>query len=253
MDIKDRLYISTVAGDARETALRYGVGLELAEFCTAMNMDAPLFAEWDAKARANMAGAARFTFHAAFNELCPAAIDPLVLGVAKRRYRQSYDLMRAYGVRRMVAHSGYVPLVYFKGYFVERSVEFWREFLADKPDDFRLHLENVLEDEPDMLREIVKRVDDARFSLCLDIGHANTIVSELPVLDWIDRCGDRIGHVHIHNNYRDWDHHNALGDGLIDMRAAMRRLTALPGERTYTVESIDGAASAAWLREEGYL
>jgi sugar phosphate isomerase/epimerase len=146
-----------------------------------------------------------------------------------------------------------VPLVYFKGYFVERSVEFWREFLSDKPRDFTLNLENVLEDEPGMLCEIVERVDDARFRLCLDIGHANTIVSEVPVAQWIDTCAPFIGHVHIHNNFRDWDHHNALGDGLIDMRDAMRRLTAISDRITFAIESIDSKSSAEWLEAEKYL
>ncbi|MDR0862736.1 MAG: sugar phosphate isomerase/epimerase [Oscillospiraceae bacterium] len=253
MDIRDRLYISTVAGDCAEVAARHGLGVELAQFCTAMNMDPPLFDEWDAKARADMTGIARFTFHAAFNELCPAAIDPLVLDVARRRYAQSYALMRSYGINRMIAHSGYVPLIYFKGFFVERSVEFWREFLSDKPDDFRLYLENVLEDEPDTICEIVERVDDARLRLCLDIGHANTIVSDVPVAQWIERCAPLIGHVHIHNNYRDWDHHNELGDGIIDMADAMRRLTAIESAPTFTIESLPCAGSVAWLEREGYL
>jgi sugar phosphate isomerase/epimerase len=251
-NIKDNLYVSTVSAEAHAVATQHGLGLELAEFCTAMNMDPPLFPEWDARARANMRGAHRFTFHAAFNELCPAAIDPRVLEVAKQRYEQSYKLMRSYGISRMIAHSGYVPHIYFKGYFVERSVEFWREFLADKPEDFSLFLENVLEDSPEMLRDIVAEVDDKRMRLCLDVGHANVFVSDVPVLKWIDVCADFLGHLHIHNNYREWDDHNALGDGIIDMNAVMRHLTEIPNV-TYTIESIDSATSVEWLIKEGYL
>ena len=253
VNIKDRLYISSVAEDARETASANGLGIEIAEFCTAMNMDAPSFAEWDARVRANIDGVERLTFHAPFNELCPAAIEPRVLDVTRARYREAAALAIGYGARRMVVHSGYIPLVYFKEYFVERSVAFWRELLDDLPADFELLLENVLEDSPELTRDIVRAADSARLRLCLDVGHANTIVTDIPVAEWIDVAAQYVGHVHIHNNHREWDHHNPLGDGNIDMNAAMTRILSLAPNATFTVESIDAAASVQWLRDNGYL
>ena len=38
-DFAQRLYISTIAQDCRSQALAYGLGLEMAEFCTASNLD----------------------------------------------------------------------------------------------------------------------------------------------------------------------------------------------------------------------
>ena len=151
-----------------------------------MNMDEG-FATYDPIAREKMRHADRFVLHAPFNELCPSAIDPLVLDIARRRYAQAFQLADGYGIRRMVVHSGYVPLVYFKEYFVERSVEFWRAYLADKPDDFSINIENVLEDEPDMLIDIARGVDDPRFKLCFDIGHANITKNGLDIMEWTQR------------------------------------------------------------------
>ena len=37
-----QLYISTVSAGCDETAARYGLGLEIAEYCTAANLDAPI-------------------------------------------------------------------------------------------------------------------------------------------------------------------------------------------------------------------
>jgi sugar phosphate isomerase/epimerase len=252
MNLRDRLFVSTVAEDAADTAREFGLKLEIAEFCTAMNMDGD-FATWDAIVRDKLRGDTAGAFHAPFNELCPSAIDPKILAVAKSRYADAYELMRTYGTTRMIAHSGYVPLIYFKEYFVERSIEFWREFLADKPEDFTLLLENVLEDSPDILIDVVRGVDDARFRLCLDVGHANTIVSELPVKTWIERGAGLISHVHLHNNYRAWDHHNPLHDGIIDMRECMALLCESAPETTFTLESLIARPSAVWLAEEGYL
>ncbi|MDR1330162.1 MAG: sugar phosphate isomerase/epimerase [Oscillospiraceae bacterium] len=252
MKIKN-LHVSTVAEDARDTALKYGLGLEIAEFCTAMNMDGA-FPEWDAKVRAEIDGIKSVTFHAPFNELCPAAIDPLVLNVAKLRYRQTFKLAPSYGAKRIVVHSGYVPLIYFKEYFHERSVAFWRELLRELPEDFTLLLENVMEDSPELLSGIVREIADPRFRLCFDIGHANTIVSDTPMDKWIDVTAPYIAHVHIHNNYRQWDDHNPPGDGLIDMRYVLDRLTSLlPDSATYAIESIKSAPAAEWLVENGFI
>ena len=196
----ERLYLSTIADDAPETAAAYGLGLELAEFCTASNMDAD-FERTDALARAKMKRAGRAMLHAPFNELCPSAIDPLVLDVAKKRYAQAYELARGYGMRRMVVHSGFVPLIYFPEYFTGRAVDFWREYLKKLPADFTLVMENVLEDAPDMLIDIVRGVGDPRFKLCLDIGHANITKKGLAIEDWTRAVLPYLGHSHLHNNF----------------------------------------------------
>jgi sugar phosphate isomerase/epimerase len=250
-DLTGRVLVSTVAPGARETAVEYGLGIELAEFCTAYNMDTD-FARWDGIARANMAGLGPLAFHAPFNELCPAAIDPLVADIARMRYGQAYKLMRGYGINKMVVHSGYVPMVYDKSYFTDRSIAFWGEFLRGIPDEFSLLLENVMEDSPDMLRDIVLGTGDRRMRLCLDIGHAGTIVSNTPISEWVDKSADVLGHMHIHNNYRQYDDHNPPGDGHIDVAAALRAVAAKRGV-TFTLESIDGRAGAQWLCDNGFL
>ena len=141
---RERLFLSTIAEDAPETARAFGCGLELAEYCTAYNMDTE-FEKTNALALKKKDGVGRCMLHAPFNELCPSAIDPLVLDVAKKRYAQVFELAQGYGINRMVVHSGYVPFVYFPEYFTSRSIEFWREYLQKLPDDFTIVLENVLE------------------------------------------------------------------------------------------------------------
>ena len=66
---------------------------------------------------------------------------------------------------------------------MEQSVVFWREFLREIPAGITIALENVMEPGPEMLVEIVRQVEDPRLGLCLDVGHANSRVSETP--PWI--------------------------------------------------------------------
>ncbi len=248
----ERLFLSTIASDAPETAEAYGIGLELAEYCTAYNMDTE-FDKTDALVREKMKSAGRFILHAPFNELCPSAIDPLVLDVAKKRYKQAYDLARHYGVNRMVVHSGFVPFVYFPEYFTSRSIDFWCEFLADKPDDFTIVMENVLSDAPGMLVDIVKGVNDPRFRLCLDIGHANITKKGLTMMEWTETVLPYLGHVHLHNNNGWPDSHNALDDGEMDIEAMIKIIVEGQPDATLTLEVRESRRSVEWLINKGLL
>jgi sugar phosphate isomerase/epimerase len=252
-DFKNRLYLSTVAEDAAAVAGEYKLGLELAEFCTASNMDRD-FDEWDRTVREKMKNAERFVLHAPFNELCPSAIDPLVLDIAKKRYKQAFALARSYGINRLVVHSGYVPFVYFKEYFVQRSVEFWRDYLSDKPSEFVVVLENVLEDSPDELIDIVRGVNDPRFRLCLDMGHANITRKDLTMEDWTRAVLPYLGHVHVHNNFGWPDSHGAPDSGDMDIETLLRLITSGAPEATLTLEIRDTCRSSVeWLFEKGIL
>ncbi len=248
MNLTDRLYISTIDASADRLAARYGLGLELAEFCTAANLDDNL-AEWLPLVEARMRSARRFVFHAPFAELYPAAIDPRARQLALDRLNQAWRRMEALGVRRMVAHSGFVPNVYFPQWQVGRSIEFWREFLRDKPADFRLLIENVLDDTPDMLRDILRGIDDPRAGACLDIGHA-FVASRVPLAEWIDTLRFALRHAHLHDNDGSFDQHAPLGAGKIDCLAVLR---ALPEDCTLTLENMDAAPSLEWLRRQGML
>lgn len=241
-----------MGAEAATLAREFGLGLEIAEFSYAANMDTD-FPRWDALTRANLVGIERRIFHAPFNELCPAAVDPLVAELTRRRLEQAYALMRHFTINRMVVHSGYVPHIYVKSWFAERSAQFWRAFLYDKPPDFSLLLENVMEESPDMLCDIITQTGDTRFRLCLDIGHAGGVFSKLPVERWIEDTAPYLNHVHVHNNYRASDLHNPPGDGLIDMASALARISDLQPGATYTLETSDLRRAVSWLTNNGFL
>ena len=247
MQFFEKLHISTVADDAAELAAANNIGLEIAEFCTAFNMDID-FETWDniviQKMEKTSAG---FVFHAPFNELCPAAIDPMIIEVAKKRYVQTYELMKKYKINKMVVHSGNVPRLYHDSWFFEHSVAFWKEFIADKPDDFSVCIENLFEVTPTLLCEIVEEVADERLKLCLDVGHAALFTEKMSLNDWIDRCATNIGHLHLHNNEGKDDTHSALDDGLIDISEIISRVSDIAPRATFTIESIDATRSIDWL------
>lgn len=250
--LREQLYISTTADDASVLAQKYGLGLEIADFCTPYNMDI-LFEKYNRIVREKMRGVSRFTFHASYNELCPAAIDPLIREMTRRRFRQAVRLALNYDINKIVIHSGFIPQVYFPEWFVPESVKFWRSFLAEVPEDITICLENVMELSPDMLPDIVRQVNDDRLRLCLDIGHAFSRVPSRPLKEWTDAFAPFLAHVHIHDNDGEHDSHRPLGQGKIDMRRVLDEISVLVPTATFTIENMHAADSIAWLRDNSYI
>lgn len=252
MGIREKLYLSTIAADACEVAERFGLGLEIADFCTASNMDRD-FETYGAPALQKMKSASRFVFHGPFSELSPASIDPLALDMTRKRYKQAFALAESLGINRVVLHTGFIPLVYFPEWAIDRSIEFWREFLREMPENMEILLENVMESSPSLQREIAKKVDDPRFRLCLDIGHANVTHSQMPVSGWVEALSPWLRHVHIHNNDGRADLHQNLGDGILPVPELIREIQALAPEATFTIETQKAEPSVIFLVENELL
>lgn len=240
-------YLSTIDPNAHVVVQRYGMGLEIAEYCTAWNMD-DNFPETHALVKKKTEKCQDLTFHAPFNELFPCAIDREARSLAQRRYRQAVALARNYGAKKVVIHGGYHPKMYYPVWYVEQSIDFWKTFLQEDP-GIPIVLENVLEEEPEWLVQIVEGVNNPGIGLCLDIGHVNAY-SQVPVMQWLERWAPYLRHFHIHNNDGSWDSHSPLTQGTMDIREIMSRARELCPAATFTLELTNAEASVRWLLEE---
>ena len=247
---KENIYLSTIAPDAPEVAREYGLGLEIAEYCTAWNMD-DAFAATDTAVRDKLEGMGKRMLHAPFNELFPCAIDRKARALAASRYRQAIKLAKHYGAAKVVIHGGYNPWIYYPVWYTEQSAAFWKDFLEEDP-GVELVLENVLEAEPQWLLDIVKGVDNPRLKLCLDIGHVNAY-SRIPVNDWLESWAPAISHFHIHNNDAAWDTHNPLMEGTIPMQEFLDKASRLCPDATFTLELMETRTSVRWMADNGLI
>ncbi len=249
---KENFYLSTIAPDAAAVAQEYGLGLEIAEYCTAWNMDEK-FAGVDPVVQKKLEGISRSTLHAPYNELFPCAIDKRARALAAERYCQASELAKRYGSKKVVIHAGYNPWIYYPVWFVEQSIVFWKEFLQEDP-GVEIALENVLETEPQWLLDIVKGVDNPRFRMCLDVGHVNAY-SKIPVSAWLENWAPYISHFHIHNNAGfgtngTADQHRPLNEGSIHMKELLQRIEELCPEATIALELMKTRSSVEWLIKE---
>ena len=234
-------------------AARYGMGIELAEFCLSHNLDEPNLAAVDAQIRTEkLPLVAKRVLHAPYNELYPSAIDPKARELCDLRYSQAWEKALAYGAEKIIIHSGWVPTIYYPEYFAEQSVGYWKRFLAAHPGNCTICLENVMERDGDTLLSIVRTLDDPRFALTFDVGHAFVNSGE-DCYPWLEKCAPFVRHFHIHNNAGAYDTHDPLDKGNIDMQRFLDFALKLCPEASFTVECMDSEVCAAWLKEHSYL
>ena len=246
--MKERIYLSTIDENAAALAKEYGLGIEVAEFCTAWNLDEkrdeiePVIQEY-------LKSSDRFVLHGPFNELFPCAIDKKIRAVAAERYKQTIEAAQSYGINKLVIHGGYNPRIYYKEWYTPESIVFWQEFVNEIPDDMVICLENVFEEEIWMLADIVRGVNDKRIRMCLDIGHVNAY-SKVPVAKWIEECADIIEHFHIHNNDGTWDAHCQLYDGNMNMEEVLLFIQGKCPKASISLELVESFPSVEWLKEK---
>lgn len=248
---RENWYISTIDENAKTVAGSYGLGIEIAEFCTAWNMDLH-FDETDASVRKTLEGHGNPILHGPFNELFPCAIDPKARELAAQRYLQAIQIADGYGAQKIVIHAGYNPKLYYPVWYTEQSILFWKDFLQHAPENMIICLENVFEEEIPMFLEILQQVDDPRLKICLDIGHVHAY-SKIPVSQWVKECAPYISHFHMHNNDGCTDFHQNLQEGKLDIKALLQQIEAECPDATFTIETTDTEPSVKWLIKEGIL
>ena len=146
-------------------------------------------------------------------------VDHLLREAVNRRLDMTFAAAVQLSVRRVVLHSGYTPihdLLKMQEVWLEQCVGFWHQEIGRWAEaGIEIVLENDFNESPDLLVALVNEVDNPFLGLCLDVGHQN-VFSKLDVLEWVRRMGERLYHVHLHDNDAIVDRHWPLGRGTIE-------------------------------------
>jgi sugar phosphate isomerase/epimerase len=114
----------------------------------------------------------------------------------------------------------------------------------------------MIENVPEPFPFVMKSVDDfQRFYdevgitafVVLDVAHAHIREEEL---EFIERFGERIGHVHVSDNQGDRDTHLRIGEGSVRWDQVMEALKGSPFDGWVTIESHEAIAECIQLLEE---
>lgn len=170
------------------------------------------------------------TFHAPFMDLSVASPDPGIRAVSRRRYEQVLDLVPVFSPKNVVCHTGFDHKHHDEDLenWTQRSLDFWTGFgKALSEAGGRLMLEHVFETHPEDMKSLFDALPEETAGLCLDTGHM-TVFSKAPLTQWLEVWGERIGHLHLHDNYGRVDNHLAPGRGIADFDTLFRYLKARP-------------------------
>ncbi len=201
-----------------------------------------------------MSGIHLRSVHGPFGDLNPGSFDPMVREVARNRFEMGYEIAEKLGAQHLVLHLGYVPKTSPVTRWVNRCINFWNDFMNSKPSDISIHIENMLELNPQILGDVISGIDHTSVDICLDVGHvhANTRGS---VLTWIELLGPSIGYVHLHDNHGETDEHLGLGQGTIATSAICEALKERSPKAIWAVEA-EGEGleqSLKWLESKNYI
>lgn len=228
-------------------AKRYAVGIEFGAFYKPELLENPKRAIEEHDAYSDVICKA---LHGAFGDLCPGSFDPLVREAARRRVLRSLEVARDLSIGDVIFHHGYVPNTSSPEGWIRRSAEFWKPILEQTPERVKLHLENFLEDTPEVLACLIDKVNSPKLGVCFDMGHAHAL-SETPVLEWANTLGSRISYVHIHDNNGKKDEHLAIGDGCIPIKRVLDAIETHSDTALWAIETFEDGLirSLEWVRK----
>jgi len=154
--------------------------------------------------------------HAPFLDLSPGAIDPAFRSLTVQRLKTAISAAAPLRPDTIVLHPGYDPLRFaeHRGAWLKNSLKTWHEVAssAEELPDTLLLIENIFEDEPSTLADLLDALPCPPFGFCFDTGHFQ-VFSRLPLSRWIDSLGSHLREVHIHDNDGSADSHRPPGRG----------------------------------------
>lgn len=169
------------------------------------------------------------TLHGPFMDLSPGSPDPDIRSIARHRFEQLLRIVPIFEPRTVVCHTGYDHRRYWpiRDTWIENSLSIWT-WLARHVRDAGaiLVLENVYEETPRELEELLSSLTEQDVGFCLDSGH-QAVFSTTPVNKWVERLGSFLRQLHLHDNTGKQDDHLALGTGTIDFKMLFRQLRSL--------------------------
>lgn len=189
--------------------------------------------------------ALRYSLHAPFTNVNLAADDPSIREAILRRIEASIRWASALGAEAYVFHPGNLTAAerFSPGCAWSLNLGSVRRILRYAGDyGVKAMIENV----PEPFPWLLKSVDDfERFfeeldmdnEIVLDVAHANL---RGEIIEFIERLGERIGHVHVSDNNGDADKHLRIGEGSIDWVQTISALKSAPFDGWVTIESYYG-------------
>jgi len=212
-------------------------GLEFVD----LSLEPPVAASWNADAPKIRATLERYGLpvvgHTAFY-LPMASPFESVRKAAVEELRRCLDVFSDIGARWMNLHPDHYAPFQDRSFFVARNLDSLNELLPhSRSCGVGLMVENLPGEfnNPAQLGDLFDPLPE--IGLHLDFGHANLLVPHNSADDILAKYGDRLRHVHLHDNKGGHeDRHAPLGTGNVDVKHTVEALKRCGYDGTITLE-----------------
>jgi sugar phosphate isomerase/epimerase len=196
-----------------------------------------------------------YALHAPYTDVNIAADDTHVREAILGRLETSIGYASDLGAETFVFHPGNTTALEWalpEGTFWRINLDSVRSLVEYAE---ALGVKAMIENVPEPFPFLMKSVEDfERFYdevgvetfMVLDVAHAHIGDEEM---EFIERFGDRIGHVHVSDNRGDRDTHLQIGEGSVSWGKVMEALNDSYFDGWVTIESHDGIAECIELLE----
>ena len=148
--------------------------------------------------------------HGPFLDLRPASPDKEIRNISYKKYLDTIKIAAELEMNYIIFHSQINPYLNnpsLKNLNNKQHREAWIKLLEEVP-DYKgiILLENIFEEEPSMLKELIQTINSPNIKINLDIGHAK--LGRVSLEEWISELKDYIAYMHIHSNNGLYDTHS---------------------------------------------
>lgn len=148
------------------------------------------------------------SLHGPFLDLKPSSPDLEIRKVSQKRYLRAFMIAKELDVDYLIFHSQINPYLNetnIKGLNVNQNREFWEEIVKVVNFKGTILIENIFEETPMMIKELIEAINLPNLKINLDIGHAK--LGSVPIENWIKELANHIGYIHLHTNNGKSDEH----------------------------------------------
>lgn len=190
------------------------IGIELQDFTQPELLDGDYMSRVDSYQEKLKEFKNTISIHGPFLDLKPASPDMEIRRVTKDKYKKAIISANKLNAEYIVFHSQINPWInepFMRNLNNEMQRDFWIELLNEIEYNGTIVIENVFEDNPLYIKELIEKINMDNIKICLDIGHSK-LHSNSKLEDWISELKDHIAYVHLHWNNGEYDYHDYPSD-----------------------------------------
>jgi len=201
----------------------------------------------------------KLIMHGPLFDLYVVSRDREIADISIRRYEQALYAARSLNIDKIVFHTQYNTQLRLPAYikaWLDGTAEFFGKVLSLAGNKrITILIENMFEEDPDLIFELMEKVSSPNMGVCLDVGHVN-VYSKYPPSYWIRKLSPYLKYFHLSDNGGKVDEHLALGRGTVDFHEIFNSIEEEGINPEFCIEMYsekDHGESIEYLRGLGYL